>query len=434
MGRKTLGSDLQPEIVVLLEGEQTTCFQNAQWHERDNCPPIHVYDDRFIAENVFIGHHISVDQRRNLYGLVIDDQAIALKQVVDTAEQQLSNATVAFNTAQSNFSKLIPTGYTIDSFRNLASVDDVDTKIAEAISELKTAEQTKTKADAIRARTLLATLPIAEVPKALDKVLSSTLDTASLAAEAKIREHLAATSKGLPISWVKQGFEAQTGTACPHCGQDMQGLDILDSYRSFFSGELQDQEQLRESTKSAVQSVFGEAAQNQLRRTLTSHKTEQDWWKDAAGYEFARPEIGDIETILALLQGAYQVIDSALARKQANPGSKVSLTAEESAAITSWSEKAAELKAYNEALSAINGGLQTRQSNAGVIDLTPLQQRLSELNAAKKRHEQVTVDAYAAYDAANSQKTTAQQDKQRANEALRERSNQTVRALWRTNQ
>ena len=143
-----------------MEGEQTTRFQNAQWHERDNCPPIHVYDDRFIAENVFIGHHISVDQRRNLYGLVIDDQAIALKQVVDTAEQQLSNATVAFNTAQSNFSKLIPTGYTIDSFRNLASVDDVDTKIAEAISELRTAEQTKTKADAIRARTLLATLPI----------------------------------------------------------------------------------------------------------------------------------------------------------------------------------------------------------------------------------------------------------------------------------
>ena len=94
-----------------------------------------------------------------------------------------------------------------------------------------------------------------------------------------------------------------------------------------------------------MQSVFGEAAQNQLRRILTSHKTEQDWWKDAAGHEFARPQIGDIETILALLQGAYQVIDSALARKQANPGSKVSLTAEESAAITSWSEKAAALRA-----------------------------------------------------------------------------------------
>lgn len=424
IGRKRLGTDAQPEIVISLEGGQATRFQNAQWHERDHCPPIHVYDDRFVAENVFIGHHISVDQRRNLYGLVIGDQAIASKQAVDTAEQQLSNATTAFNAAHSDLTRLIPTGYTIDSFRNLASVDDVDTKIAEATSEYRTAEQTKTKADAIRARRPLAALPIAEVPEALDKVLSSTLDTASLAAEAKIRDHLAATSQGLPISWVKQGFDAQSSTACPHCGQDMQGLDILDAYRSFFSGELQAQEQLRESTKSAVQGAFGEAAQNQIRQTLTSHKTEQDWWKDAAGFEFALPEIDDIETIIALLQAAHQAIDSALARKQANPGSEAPLTAEESAAVTSWNEKAAGLKAYNEALSTINGGLQNRQANAGVIDLSPLQQRLTGLNAAKKRHEQVTVDAYAAYDVATSQKTTAQQEKQRANEALREQSNQ----------
>ncbi len=424
IGRKRLGSDAQPEIVISLEGGQATRFQNAQWHERDNCPPIHVYDDRFVAENVFIGHHISVDQRRNLYGLVIGDQAIALKQAVDTAEQKLNTATAAVNTAQTNLTRLIPTGYTTDSFRNVASVGDVDTRVAEATSEFRTAEQTKTKADAIRARRPLATLPIAEVPETLDKVLSSTLDTASLAAEAKIRDHLAATSQGLPISWVKQGFDAQSSTACPHCGQDMQGLDILGAYRSFFSGELRAQEQLRVSTKSAVQGAFGEAAQNQIRQTLTSHKTEQDWWKDAAGFEFALPEIDDIETIIALLQAVHQAIDSALARKQANPGSEAPLTAEESAAVTSWNEKAAALKAYNEALSAINSGLQNRQANAGVIDLTPLQQRLTGLNAAKKRHEQVTVDAYAAYDVATSHKTTAQQEKQRANEALREQSNQ----------
>jgi wobble nucleotide-excising tRNase len=424
IGRKTLGSDVQPEVVILLEGGQATRFQNAQWHERDNCPSIHVYDDRFVAENVFIGHHISVDQRRNLYGLVIGDQAIALKQAVDTAEQTLNAATDAVNTAQSNLTRLIPTGYTIDLYRNLASVENVDTKIAEATSEFRTAEQTKAKADAIRDRKPLAALPIAEVPGTLDKVLSSTLNTASLAAEAKIRGHLAATSHGLPISWVKQGFEAQSSTACPHCGQDMQGLDILDAYRSFFSGELQAQEQLRESTKSVVQGAFGEAAQNRIRQTLTSHKTEQDWWKDAAGFAFALPEIDDIETIIASLQAAHQAIDSALARKQANPGSKAPLTAEESAAVTSWNEKAVAMKAYNEALTTINGDLQNRQADAGVIDLSPLQQRLTVLNAAKKRHEQVTIDAYAAYDAANNQKTVAQQEKQRVNEALREQSNQ----------
>ncbi|WKT60571.1 AAA family ATPase [Microbulbifer thermotolerans] len=423
MGRRSLSSDIQPEVVVLIGGERAVRLQEGQWHNHDNCPSIHVYDDRFVAENVFIGHHISVDQRRNLYGLVIGEEAIALKQAVGSAEQRLSNATTAFNAAQSALTRLIPTGYTIDSFRNLASVDDVDTEIAEATREYRTAEQTKTKADAIRARRRLVALPIAEVPETLDKVLSSTLDTASLAAEAKIRDHLAATSQGLSISWVQQGFDAQIGTTCPHCGQDMQGLDILEAYRAFFSGELQAQEQLRESMKSAVQEAFGAAAQNQIRQTLTSHKTEQNWWKDAAGFEFVLPEIDGIETIIALLQATYQAIDSVLARKQANPGSEVSLTDEEAAAVTAWNEKVVALKAYNKALNAINEELENRQVNAGVIDLAPLQQKLSALQAAKKRHEQETINAFNAFDAASAEKRAAQQGKQRANDALREQSN-----------
>lgn len=424
IGRKKLGSDIQPEIVFSLEGGQTTRFQDEQWHGRDNCPPIHVYDDRFVAENVFIGHHISVNQRRNLYGLVIGDQAIELKQAVDTAEQQLNKSTTELNTTRDNLARLIPTGHTIESFRNLVIEDDIETTIAEVTKELRLAEQAKTKVEAIRSRRSLAILPIAAVPETLESVLNSTLDTAALAAEEKIKEHLVNTSKGLPISWAKQGFEFQAGTTCPHCGQDMQGLDILEAYRSFFSGELQKQEQLWESIKSTVRSAFGDAAQNQLRQILTSHETERDWWKDAVGYELVLPEIGGIESMLDILQGAYQAIKSALERKEANPGSEISLTTEELARIDSWRERASELIDYNEALNAINSKIQNRQVNAGVIDLTPLQQKFSDLNVRKKRHEQETIDAYAAYDTATSQKATAQQEKQRANEALREQSNQ----------
>lgn len=424
IGRKRLGSSSQPEIVVLLEGGQSTRFQNAQWHDCDNCPPIYVYDDRFVAENVFIGHHISVDQRRNLYGLVIGEQAIALKQAVDTAEQLLNAATTTFNTARDNLSRLIPTGYTIDSFKDIVSVDDIDNKITIASEELRSAEQTKTKADAIRARRPMTAVPVAEVPETIVSVLSSTLDAAALAAEVKIRDHLAATSQGLPITWVKQGFVSQAGTNCPHCGQDMQGLEILEAYRSFFSGELQEQERLRESTKSSIKALFGDTAQNQLRQILTAHITEQAWWKDAAGCEFVLPIISDIEDIVALLHGAYQAINSALERKQANPGSVISFAVDESAAISSWTEKASELRAYNEGLIALNDELRIRQEGAGVIELAPIQQRLSSLTASKIRHEQEVVDSYAAYDLAVRERTAAQQSKQQANDLLRDQSNE----------
>lgn len=423
-GRKRLGSNAQQEIFVLLESGKISRFQGCQWHDRESCPPIHVYDERFVAENVFIGHHISIEQRRNLYGLLIGGQAIALQQAVECAEQQLNDATPALNTHELNLSRLIPKNYTIDSFKEVLKIDDVDYRIEEAERALKNAEQSKAKADAIRARHLLIALPIATVPEALTRALRSTLDTVALAAEDKIRKHLASTSNGLPINWIKQGFESQTGTNCPHCGQDMRNLDIFAAYRSFFSGELKSQEQLLKSIMSSVISSFGDVAQNQLRQCFTSHRVEEDWWKDVAGFEFELRHVDNVDSLLTTMQNIYQAITASLERKQASPGREVSLTAEESSAITFWENTICALKQYNEALSSINNEIRSRQTSVGAIDLASLKVQIENLTASKKRHEQETIDAYIAYDAAVSQKTAAQQNKQKANESLRRQSSQ----------
>ena len=74
VGRQRLVSGATPEIVVALDGvgpPQNIRFQNNAWVNAVTSPRIHIYDDRFVAENVLVGHHINVDQRRNLYGLVI---------------------------------------------------------------------------------------------------------------------------------------------------------------------------------------------------------------------------------------------------------------------------------------------------------------------------------------------------------------------------
>ena len=422
LGRKKLKSTTQPEIIFLLEGGQTTQFKNNQWYNHDLCLPIHIYDERFVAENVFVGHHISIDQRRNLYGLVMGDQAIELQQSVSNSEEQLTKATNELKTTQTILTSLIPDGYNIESFRNIGTIDNVDTKITDAKIELRTAVQTKSKADAILARKILSTLPIAQVPETLATVLSSTFDTATLAAEEKIKEHLANSSKGLPIDWVKQGYESQNGTICPHCGQEMDGLAILESYHSYFSGELQAQEHLREFTKVDIYRAFGETAQNRLSQLLISHATEQSWWKDVAEYVFTLPNIGNNEDIISLLEDAYQVFDSALGRKQVNPGSKIVFTENELSTIDAWNKKAIELQTYNEALNVINTDLQSQKTKVGEINLTIIQQLLSQLMSIKKRFEQETIDVFKAYDAAVNQQSLAQKAKQQANGALREHS------------
>jgi wobble nucleotide-excising tRNase len=280
IGRQRLGGNNPPEVFIALAGPNpaTARFQNGAWQNGGACPPIHIYDDRFVTENVLVGHHINVDQRRSLYGLVIGAQAIALKQAVDAAEQSLTAATSTERTARSDLTRLIPQGQTIDTFREVAETPDVDQRIAEAKEALATSTQTKSKADAIRQRTSLSPVDIPEIPDQLQEVLSDTLDGAALEAEQKVRDHLEATSEGLSIDWLGQGHRAQTGTACPHCGQDMEGLDILASYRALFSGELQAQETLRNTVTEAANRAFGETASTTGQKSLDT-ATEKEKWR-----------------------------------------------------------------------------------------------------------------------------------------------------------
>ncbi|MGY6217114.1 AAA family ATPase [Methylolobus aquaticus] len=426
LGRKRLDATDSPEVVVVVAGAnrpETVRFQGGAWQNAEASPKIHVYDERFVAENVYVGHHINVDQRRNLYGLVIGARAIALQQALDTADQNAKAANIKFNQANAALTRLIPQGQSIESFRGIAEADNAEQAIATAADALNTATQTKNKADAIRQRPALEPVAVAEFTTNLAEVLATTLDDAALAAEQKIKDHLTATSHGLTIEWIGKGHRAQTTSACPHCGQDMTGLDLLHAYQAFFSGELKKHERLRTNARNATDHAFGPTARTHLRQSLAAHQTERTWWADAAAYEFSLPTIRNEAFVLQILEGAHSAITTALDRKQASPGQATALTPEEQQALDEWGSLTTELNTYNEGLAAINETLTQKKTDAATIDVAPLQTTLNDLELSKKRHEQEVIEAYTAFDIATRDKLTAQDAKQTANNALREQTN-----------
>jgi wobble nucleotide-excising tRNase len=426
VGRKRLDSENGPEIVVSLDGPsppQVVRFSNGSWVNGAAIPKIHVYDDRFVAEHVLVGQHINVDQRRNLYGLVIGARGIALKQAVDAAEALLTAAGNDARNAEITLKGMLPQGYSIERFRMLPEVSDVDQQISTSREAIASATQTKSKADAIRQRQSLRDVPIPAIPANLAEVLATSLDKAALIAEQKIREHLDTHTSGLSIDWLGLGHRAKNGEGCPHCGRSMEGLEILQAYRAFFSGELQGQESTRSELRTATRQAFGEEARNRIREALTSHAAERSWWSDAAGFAFTLPTCPDEATILNAHANAERAIFGALDRKQANPANATTLEQTEQLSIDAWLAIAARLNQFNADLEAINATLTQKKAEAGTIDLVPLQQALEGLEASKRRHEQDMVDAFTAYDAAMRAKTDAQRVKQTANDALRDQAN-----------
>lgn len=431
LGRKRFGSTTAIEIEILLHGSPTpkAVFAPAGWKLEPTGSSVQktlVYDDRFVADNVLVGHSIAVEQRRNLYGLALGAQGRLLKDAVDAAEQELGAATTALNIARAALTPLVPAGLTIDTLRPLLKNDAIDELIQSATGELGAARRTKQNADSIRQRKALGVSSPAVIPAGVEAVLDATLDDAAFQAEAMIRQHLEAHSQGLSLDWVGQGHRAQKGTVCPHCGQEMGELEILAAYRAFFSGALQEQQTAQARISKQAEEIFGQVAQQRMEQLLNTHVVERDWWKDAGGYSFELPTCPDTETIRATMEAVHSALTNVIQRKQARPAQRAQLSEPERAAFASWTAVAAAVSNYMAAIAPINAAIAERQRTAGTVDFGPIEKRIAALNAQKKRHEPAVVSAFAAFDAATTSKAEKERAKVAANNALREQSEEVL--------
>lgn len=427
LGRKRFGSTTAIEIEILLHGSPIpkAVFAPAGWRLEpvgSSAQKTLVYDDRFVADNVLVGHSIAVEQRRNLYGLALGALGRLLKEAVDTAEQELGAATTALNTARTALTPLIPAGLTIDTFRPLLKDDAIDQHIQAATEELEAARRTKQNADSIRQRKAMSVSVPALIPDGVAAALEATLDDAAFQAEAKIRQHLESHSHGLSLDWVGQGHRAQIGTACPHCGQEMAELEILAAYRAFFSGALQEQQAAQIRIVKEAEERFGPVAQQRIEQLLNTHVVERDWWKDAGGFSFDLPACLETQAVRSAMEAALSALTNAIQRKQAQPAQRVVLSGAETDVLAHWSEVAATVTNYMAALAPINAAITERQRTAGTVDIGPIEKRIAALNAQKKRHESVVGSAFAAFDTATTSKAEKERAKAAANKALREQS------------
>lgn len=429
LGRKRFNSTTSIEVEILLHGSPApkAVFTQAGWRfepDGSSAPKTLVYDDRFVADNVLVGHSIAVEQRRNLYGLALGAQGRLLKEAVDTAEQELGAAKTVLNTARTALTPLVPAGFTLDTFRPLVKDDGTDQLIQAATTELEAVRRTKQNADTIRQRKAISVSAPPVIPDGVTEVLEATLDDAAFQAEAKIRQHLEIHTSGLSLDWVGQGCRAQVGTSCPHCGQEMGGLEILSAYRVFFSGALQAQQAALARISGECADRFGSVAQQRIEQLLNTHLAESDWWRDVGGFSFQLPSRPETHAVQRAMEAVRSALSAAIQRKQSQPALRVVLSEAETAALAAWDEVAATLTGYMAAIAPINVAIAERQRTAGTVDIGPIERRIASLNAQKKRHEPDVVAAFAAFDGATTAKADKERAKTAANNALREHSEQ----------
>ncbi len=128
--RRRLGSIYPPHIVVVANGGVSWVFQNGAW--TNALPEIFVFDDHFVAENVYSGMEVGAEQRQNLHELIIGAQGVALNAALQTQVARIEE----HNRALQAKANAIPTGVRgrldVDAFCALENRDGVDAAIQQA--------------------------------------------------------------------------------------------------------------------------------------------------------------------------------------------------------------------------------------------------------------------------------------------------------------
>lgn len=75
IGRKTLGATGNRTIELLLEGGPTS-FDGAAWTA--SAEKLAIFDGTFITQNVYSGEAVDIDQKRNLYRVIIGEDGVSL--------------------------------------------------------------------------------------------------------------------------------------------------------------------------------------------------------------------------------------------------------------------------------------------------------------------------------------------------------------------
>jgi len=425
IGRKRFGISAASKVEILLTGDPDykAEFSPHGWTTKPEgaSPKIQIYDERFVLENVLVGHQVETDQRRSLFGLVIGAQALALEEHVTKAGEAQSKATSNRNIAEATAKAFLPEGWALDAWRTLPVIERVDELVREKDDLHKKAKTAALNAATIRTRSLLSVPLLPAVPVNWEAVLSTSLEATTAGAMEAINVHLE-KHQNVDLEWVKRGFEGAVGEECPYCAQKTTGSEVVQLYASIFNTALQDQQRRLAEVESSVRSGFGEVSRLTLKQTIEKHGAEQLWWKESGGLSLTLGPAADLDQIVERMGAAETSLLDALKRKRLNPNQSITPTDAERKALVDWQASVDEIKPYAVSVSLANEAIKQHQSGTISSSVTQLEQELGRLKATQARHTTNAIAALDRLDTATRQKQQADNEKRDANEALKSES------------
>jgi wobble nucleotide-excising tRNase len=271
LGRKSLGVADDPTVDFLFDTGNIR-FDGRQWSAPRST--ITIFDGVFVAENVHSGDVVDIEQKRNLYRVIIGDRGVTLAEQEADLAQRSRGKTTEITTAARAVQAHVPASMKIEAFQALLAADDVDTLTTEQEKRLETAHQ----ADAIKDRKALSEFPLPDLAAKFEQVLGTTIDDIARDAEAKLAAHIAAHDMADGGgNWIAEGLPHADDT-CAFCGQGISGSELIAAFRSVFSERYEALATEIGAMSTLASQLFGNTALARLETLTEQNKSGVEFW------------------------------------------------------------------------------------------------------------------------------------------------------------
>lgn len=377
LGRATLGAGEAPSIELLFPTGAIR-FDNGAW--TSPVPDLAIFDGVFVAENVHAGEIVEIDQRRNLYRVIIGEEGVRLAEQ-DTALAATSREmTGAVTAARSALSPHMPQGMRVEAFIALEDDPEIEAKI----SAQQTVVAASREVGAIQARSALSALAIPVMPEGVAAILARALDDVAADAEQLLANHISRhgmAENGEP--WIAQGL-SHTDDSCPFCGQDVQGLPLIAAFRAIFSEQFRELSRAIQTLRQQIMQAFGDRALGSIATTAAQNRDHLAFWERfiVINDERINPPEGFTAAAEALREAALALID----RKAAAPLAALMPDAAYVAAQAAFAEAVGQIDLLNQQIAAINAQVVAIKAATGAADVQAEEATLGRLKLIRTRH------------------------------------------------
>lgn len=409
LSRATLGGTVAPGINLQFDSGHRVTMQSGAWSERR--AELLVFDAEFIDRNVHSGGTITPAQRKNLLDFALGEGAVTAQSKLDAVRKLASDASAKLKGIEARLSGY-HTGVSLEAFKRMEPVHKPEETIAELRKRLEAAKSiTAIKNRPVPAVQVLPTLDI----EALFSILRTSLEDIHQDAERIVKEHVAKVGSAYAENWISQGRQLEHDESCPYCGQSLEGVELIQAYRTFFNQEYH---RLQRQVAVLEDGVSRRTSQEIIDRFSSGVATVQA----IAGNWAEHVELGsinfDANQASALMVELREHLYGLAKAKVMNPTVAVGTDDQKAEVESLWAQLLRIMQQCNQAIESTASMINAYKQSLEAESPEQLLKGIQDIELAHRRQGPGVVDLFAQLDAAKKDSNQLERQKKTAKAEL----------------